>query len=139
MRIGDSVTYQGRTYIVVGFTPMSVTPVEAQLREPETDRRFWVAWPALTESVERAAPRASRTNLTAEPRTVGPQNARFDAPLVVGWDGHGNPLRPEDPVAACRQLDTRLRSRGTGHRGRLLAQSFLGLGPARPAAAKASA
>lgn len=57
MRIGDSVTYHGRTYVVVGFTPMSVTPAEAQLRDPETDRRFWVAWPALTESVERAAPR----------------------------------------------------------------------------------
>jgi hypothetical protein len=52
--------------------------------------------------------------------------------------GHGNPLRPEDPVAASLQLDTRERPRGTGHRARLLAQSFLGLGPARPAAAKAA-
>lgn len=55
MRIGDSVTYDGRTYVVVGFTPMSVTPAEVQLCDPETGSRFWVAWPPAVERVERAA------------------------------------------------------------------------------------
>jgi hypothetical protein len=42
MLIGDSVTYNGRTYVVVGFTPMTVTPAEIELRDPETGKRFWV-------------------------------------------------------------------------------------------------
>jgi len=53
--IGDSVTYNGRTYVVVGFTPMTVTPAEIQLRDPETGKTFWVVWPAIMESGERAA------------------------------------------------------------------------------------
>lgn len=55
MRIGDSVTYHGRTYVVVGFTPMSVTPAEVQLRDADTGRAFWVVWPPVMDSVERAA------------------------------------------------------------------------------------
>jgi hypothetical protein len=55
VRIGDSVTYHGRTYVIVGFTPMSVTPAEVQLRDAETGRPFWVVWPPVMESVERAA------------------------------------------------------------------------------------
>ncbi len=55
MLIGDSVTYHGRTYDVVGFTPMSVTPPEVQLRDPETGKTFWLEWPPIIESVERAA------------------------------------------------------------------------------------
>jgi hypothetical protein len=53
--IGDSVAYNGRTYVVVGFTPMSVTPAEVQLRDPGTGRLFWVNWPPVMEGVERAA------------------------------------------------------------------------------------
>jgi hypothetical protein len=54
--IGDSVTYKGRTYVVIGFTPMTVTPAEVQLRDPETGRSFWVEWPPpVAESMERAA------------------------------------------------------------------------------------
>jgi hypothetical protein len=53
--IGDSVTYNGRTYVVVGFTPMTVTPAEIQLRDPETGQTFWVVWPPIMKSVERAA------------------------------------------------------------------------------------
>ena len=53
MLIGDSVTYQGRRYVVVGFTPISVIPSEIQLRDPETGDTFWVERPP--EPVERAA------------------------------------------------------------------------------------
>jgi hypothetical protein len=55
VQIGDSVTYHGRSYVVVGCTPMSVTPAEVQLRDPETATVFWTAWPPALESVERAA------------------------------------------------------------------------------------
>jgi hypothetical protein len=54
MRIGDKVTYDGRRYAVVGFTPMSVTPFEVELLEPATGKSFWVQWPPA-DHVERAA------------------------------------------------------------------------------------
>jgi hypothetical protein len=54
MRIGDSVTYDGRTYIAVGFTPISVLPPEIQLYDPWTGTTIWVGWPPA-EAVERAA------------------------------------------------------------------------------------
>jgi hypothetical protein len=48
-----------------------------------------------------------------------------------------DPLRPEDPVAAYLQIDTRLRSPATGYRARLLAQSIASVSvPVRPAAAQ---
>jgi hypothetical protein len=54
MQIGDKVTYNGRRYAVVGFTPVSVTPLRVELHDPGTDETFWVDWPPL-EAVERAA------------------------------------------------------------------------------------
>ena len=42
MLIGDSVTYDGRTYVVVGFTPTSVTPAQIELSDPQTGTTFWV-------------------------------------------------------------------------------------------------
>ena len=59
MLIGDSVTYRGRTYVVVGFTPMSVTPAQVQLRDPENGETFWVDWPG-EEAAEKAALRLVR-------------------------------------------------------------------------------
>ena len=56
MRMGDEVTYSGRRFAVVGFTPLSVTPVRIGLHDPETDESFWVDWPPV-EAVERAAVR----------------------------------------------------------------------------------
>ena len=53
MLIGDSVTYQGRRYVVVGFTPMSVIPSEIQIRDLLTGKTFCVEWPP--KSIERAA------------------------------------------------------------------------------------
>ena len=58
MLIGESVTYKGRRHIVVGFTPMSVRPYEAQLLDPLTDQTVWVEWPPA-ERVERAALRVA--------------------------------------------------------------------------------
>jgi hypothetical protein len=53
MILGDFVTYQGRRYVVVGVTPMSVRPFRVELRDPKTNRTIWVDWPA--DAVERAA------------------------------------------------------------------------------------
>lgn len=53
MLLGDFVTYQGRRYVVVGVTPMSVRPFRVELSDPETNRTIWVQWPP--EPVERAA------------------------------------------------------------------------------------
>lgn len=55
MLIGDSVTYKGRTHVVIGFTPVSVIPAQIQLRDPETGETFWIEWPPTMENVERAA------------------------------------------------------------------------------------
>jgi hypothetical protein len=54
MRIGEEVTYNGRRYAVVGFTPISVRPFQVQLLARDTGQSFWVDWPSL-EKVERAA------------------------------------------------------------------------------------
>ena len=53
MLLGDFVTYQGRCYVVVGVTPISVRPFSVELSDPETNRTIWVEWPP--EPVERAA------------------------------------------------------------------------------------
>jgi hypothetical protein len=53
MLLGDFVSYQGRRYVVVGVTPMSVRPFSIELSDPETNRTFWVDWPP--KPVERAA------------------------------------------------------------------------------------
>jgi hypothetical protein len=53
MLIGDSVTYQGRRYVVVGFTPMSVIPSEVQLRDLRRENTFWVE--RGPNPIERAA------------------------------------------------------------------------------------
>jgi hypothetical protein len=56
------------------------------------------------------------------------------------WTATDDPLRPEDPVAAYLQIDTRLRSPATGYRARLLAQSVASVSvPVRQAAAHARA
>jgi hypothetical protein len=42
MLIGDTVTYDGRAYVVVGFTPTSVKPAQVELKDPQTGTTFWV-------------------------------------------------------------------------------------------------
>ena len=36
MEIGENVTYNGRSYVLLGIEPMSVPDRKAELREPET-------------------------------------------------------------------------------------------------------
>jgi hypothetical protein len=67
MQIGDSVTYKGRSYTVVGFTPMSVIPAEIELRDPQTGATFWVEWPPAAPA-ERAALRIATEKNTDPPR-----------------------------------------------------------------------
>jgi hypothetical protein len=57
MLIGDSVTYDGRRYVAVGFTPISVRPAEVELRDPRTGETMWVDRTLVAESelAERAA------------------------------------------------------------------------------------
>lgn len=66
MRIGKEVTYNGRRYAVVGFTPLSVTPFRVELFDDETRESFLVEWPpvqplerpGLRLAPERRAPSA---------------------------------------------------------------------------------
>jgi hypothetical protein len=60
MLIGDSVTYQGRRYVVVGFTPMSVIPSEIQIRDPQTGKTFWVERPPIERAALTIVPRRGR-------------------------------------------------------------------------------
>jgi hypothetical protein len=64
MLIGDFVTYQGRRYVVVGVTPISVRPFSVELSDPATNRTFWVAWPP--EPLERAALRLAEDEDASE-------------------------------------------------------------------------
>ena len=56
MRIGEEVSWNGRRYAVVGFTPFSVTPFRIELFDPETAETFWLEWPPESApAVERAS------------------------------------------------------------------------------------
>lgn len=57
MLIGDTVIYRGRTYTIVGFTPVSVTPAEVELQLLEGGASFWIDRERLGEPLapERAA------------------------------------------------------------------------------------
>jgi hypothetical protein len=57
MLIGDSVTYDGRVYVVVGFTPASVEPAEVGLSNPGTTSTLWVELDLVRElgAPQRAA------------------------------------------------------------------------------------
>jgi hypothetical protein len=66
LQIGDYVIYEGRAHVLVGITPMSVTPFEMQLEDRQTGRTFWVTGQArqqpdgLYEVLIDAATRAGR-------------------------------------------------------------------------------
>jgi hypothetical protein len=57
MLIGDTVTYDGWTCTVVGFTPASVRPAQVELSDPRTGSTFWVDLDELDqdEAPQRAA------------------------------------------------------------------------------------
>jgi hypothetical protein len=61
MLIGDTVTYDGRTHVVVGFTPTSVTPAQVELSDPQTRATFWVDLQQLDREV--AAPQRAALRL----------------------------------------------------------------------------
>jgi hypothetical protein len=63
MLIGDTVTYDGRTHVVVGFTPTSVKPAQIELSDPQTGTTFWVDLQRLDrrlDAPQRAALRLVR-------------------------------------------------------------------------------
>jgi hypothetical protein len=66
MMIGDSVTYEGRTYHVVGFTPTSVRPAQVQLSQPGSDDAIWVDLRLLR--VKEAPERAALRSVPRKPR-----------------------------------------------------------------------
>jgi hypothetical protein len=66
MMIGDSVTYDGRTYHVVGFTPTSVRPAQVQLSLTGADEAIWVDLRLLR--TDDAPERAALRLLQREPR-----------------------------------------------------------------------
>ena len=39
LSVGDTVFYDGRSYGIVGFTPMSVVPARVEIEEFETQER----------------------------------------------------------------------------------------------------
>jgi len=58
MLIGDSVIYDGRAHVIVGFTPVSVEPAEVELNDPRSGATIWVEMSlvrGLDSPVERAA------------------------------------------------------------------------------------
>jgi hypothetical protein len=69
MLIGDTVTYEGRTHVVVGFTPTSVKPAQVQLSDPQTGTTFWVDLQLDTEldAPQRAALRLVRSDRHTKP------------------------------------------------------------------------
>jgi hypothetical protein len=60
MLIGDTVIYDGRTHVIVGFTPTSVKPAQVELSDPETGMTFWVD---LQLDGDRAAPQRAALRL----------------------------------------------------------------------------
>ncbi|MBA3735492.1 MAG: hypothetical protein H0W90_09915 [Actinobacteria bacterium] len=62
MLIGDSVTYDGRVYVIVGFTPTSVVPAQVGLSNPDNATTVWVESRLIQElgAPQRAALRVIR-------------------------------------------------------------------------------
>jgi hypothetical protein len=70
MLIGDTVTYDGQTYAVVGFTPASVKPAQIELSDPQTGTTFWVD---LQLDQELDAPQRAALRLVHTDRRSGPR------------------------------------------------------------------
>jgi hypothetical protein len=45
MRNGEEVTFNGRRYVVLGFTPLAVIPFRVELVDADTNESFWIEWP----------------------------------------------------------------------------------------------
>ena len=53
MFIGDTVIHDGESYVVIGLTPMSVTPALVELRDYRGAASFWVERRFVTEVLRR--------------------------------------------------------------------------------------
>ena len=112
MRIGEEVTYNGRRYAVVGFTPFAVIPFRVELADPETNSSFWIEWPPTAaaegvalRSVGGVGPPPSSGRESPEDGTLprspsrsawyGHSQGRTRAPCSGGADppGHSAPRR----------------------------------------------
>jgi hypothetical protein len=69
MLIGDTVTYDGQTHVVVGFTPTSVTPAQVELSDPQTGAAFWVDLQQLDRELD--APQRAALRLVRGDRRPG--------------------------------------------------------------------
>ena len=69
MLIGDTVTYDGRTHVVVGFTPTSVTPAQVELSDPQTRATFWIDLQQLDRELD--APQRAALRLVRRERRPG--------------------------------------------------------------------
>jgi hypothetical protein len=65
MLIGDTVTYDGRTHVVIGFTPTSVKPAQVELSDPKTGNTFWID---LEQDAELGAPQRAALRLVSTDR-----------------------------------------------------------------------
>jgi hypothetical protein len=52
MEIGTVFTYDGRTYVLLGFEPMSVPDRRAELQDAETGEVVRIPWSVLARSSE---------------------------------------------------------------------------------------
>jgi hypothetical protein len=69
MLIGDSVIYDGRAHVIVGFTPVSVEPAEVELHDPKSGATKWVELslvhrvdPPIERAAFRIVPQAQTTH-----------------------------------------------------------------------------
>src|SRR2546423_10751451 len=96
MFVGDTVIHDGEAYVVIGLTPMSVTPALVELRDHRGTASFWVERRLVTEMLRPEPTRAQATL---------PRDDSWPAQLRREWDRHerdrrggaqGLPLRGEN-------------------------------------------
>jgi hypothetical protein len=58
VKINDTVIYDGRRYVVVGFDPMSVSPQRAYLRDAKTGEERSCLYEELVRRIRDAAAEA---------------------------------------------------------------------------------
>jgi len=75
MFVGDTVIHGGESYVVVGLTPMSVTPALVELRDRK-GAAVWIERRLVTEVLRRPAP---------EEATL-PRDDSWQAQLQREWD-----------------------------------------------------
>ena len=77
MFVGDTVIHDGESYVVIGLTPMSVTPALVELRDHRGAASFWVERRLVTEMLRPDPTRAQATL---------PRDDSWPAQLRREWD-----------------------------------------------------